>query len=142
MKTISGWDEMERYGIVPLTPEPDGLKYRIVCDVTAKGKRLIEKALGVAAIQLEAKWDYGTNDEPHVGAALLGPEILSMIGVYALLEDGCREVWTTKRLGLIGIQHGDSLQTVESMQFYYGSELVECFSDPTTVSNRKSRFLS
>jgi len=58
VKTIDSWAGMQPYGIVPLTSEPDGLKYRIVCDVTAKGKLLVEKTLGIAEIRLEKSWDY------------------------------------------------------------------------------------
>ncbi len=133
---------MQPYGVVPLTSEPDGLKYRIVCDVTAKGKQLVEKALGVVEIQLETNWDYGTNDEPHVGCVLLSPELLSIIGVYALLDDGCHEVWATKSFGLVGIQQSDSQQTVDNLQLYYGSELIQRFSCPDTIGNWNPCFLS
>ena len=133
MKTIDCWAGMQPYGIVPLTSEPDGLKYRIVCDVTAKGKQLIEKALGVTEVQLETNWDYGTNDEPHVGCLMLSPEILSILGVYALLDDGCHEVWMTKSHGLVGIQQGDSQQSLESLQRWYGDDLVQRFIYPETI---------
>ena len=135
MKTIDCWAGMQPYGIVPLTSEPDGLKYRIVCDVTAKGKQLVEKALGVTKVQLETNWDYGTNDEPHVGCLMLGPEILSILGVYALLDDGCHEVWMTKSYGLVGIQQGDSQQSVASLQLRYGNDLVHRFIYPETICN-------
>ena len=135
MKTIDCWAGMQPYGIVPLTSEPDGLKYRIVCDVTAKGKQLVEKALGVTEVQLETNWDYGTNDEPHVGCLMLGPEILSILGVYALLDDGCHEVWMTKSYGLVGIQQGDSQQSVASLQLRYGNDLVHRFIYPETICN-------
>lgn len=129
MKTIDCWAGMQPYGIVPLTSEPDGLKYRIVCDVTAKGKQLIEKALGVAEVQLEMNWDYGTNDEPHVGCLLLSPEILSILGVYALLDDGCHEVWMTEAFASITKAHPGVLQNrgekpfrVQLPQFLEGAQ--------------------
>lgn len=52
MKTIHSWDDLSKYGIVPLTGEACGLMYRILCDVTARGKRLVEKALSVPEIRL------------------------------------------------------------------------------------------
>ena len=142
VKTIDCWAGMQPYGIVPLTSEPDGLKYRIVCDVTEKGKRLLEKALGMAEAQLEMNWDYGTNEEQHVGSVMLSPEILVIIGVYALLDDGCHEVWTTKSYGLVGIQQGDSQQAVDNLQLYYGHDLVQRFFCPDTLGNRNACFLS
>lgn len=140
MKTIRSWDEMPRYGIVPLTIEADGLKHRIVCDVTAKGKELIEKTLGIVEILFESNWDFGTNDEPHIGCIMLGPEILSMIGVYALFDDGCHEVWMTKNYGLVGIQQGDSQPIVESLQACYGDELVHRFIQLETASTWRPPF--
>ena len=38
MKTITRWDHLSEFGIVPLTGESCGLGYRMLCDVTAKGK--------------------------------------------------------------------------------------------------------
>lgn len=142
MKTIDSWAGMHRYGIVPLTTEVDGLRYRIVCDVTEKGKRLLEKALGMIEVQLESNWDYGTNEEPHIGCVMLCPEILTIIGVYALLDDGCHEVWATKSFGLVGIQQGDPQHTVDNLQLYYGNELVQRFSCPDTIGSRNPYFLS
>jgi glycyl-tRNA synthetase beta chain len=44
MKSIRSWEDLSVYGIVPLTGEACGLSYRILCDVTAAGKKIIEKA--------------------------------------------------------------------------------------------------
>jgi hypothetical protein len=134
MKMIDCWAGMQPYGIVPLTIEADGLKHRVVCDVTEKGKQLIEKTLGVPSVQLEKNWDHGPNDEPHVGSMLLSPELLMMLGIYALLDDGCHEVWTTRSNGLIGIQQSDCQQIVENLRIYYGTDLVHRFLYPETTS--------
>jgi hypothetical protein len=137
VKTIANLAEMSSYGIVPLTNEPDGLQYRIVCDVTAKGKQLVERVFGLLEIRLQPNWDYGTNDEPHVGSVMLTPELLPILGVYALLDDGCREVWTTRNSGLVGIQADDPLQIVESLQAWYGSDVVQRFVHPLTIGDWK-----
>lgn len=133
MKTIRSWDEMSCYGIVPLTTEADGLKYRIVCDVTAKGKELVERTLGIVGLDLERNWDYGTNDEPHVGCIMLGPEILTMIGIYALLDDDCHEVWITRSCELFGIQSGDPQCIIDDLQIRYGNELAHRVVYPEVV---------
>lgn len=142
MKTIESWAGMHPYGIVPLTAEVDGLKYRVVCDVTERGKQLLEKSLGIIDIQLGQNWDFGTNEEPHIGCVMLFPEILLMIGVYALFDDGCHEVWTTRNLGLVGIQQGDSQQAIENLQLYYGNELIQRYTCQDTIGNRNPCFLS
>lgn len=51
-----------------LTGEACGLSYRILCDVTAKGKKILEKALDVAQLGLRENWNHGSPDEPHIGA--------------------------------------------------------------------------
>jgi hypothetical protein len=135
VKIIACLAEMASYGIVPLTNEPDGLQYRMVCDLTAKGKQLVEQALGLAEIQLQPSWDYGTNDEPHIGSMLLIPEILPILGVYALLDDGCHEVWTTRNNGLVGIQQGDSQELVQNLQSFYEFDVLHRFIYPVTIGN-------
>jgi hypothetical protein len=96
MKTIGCWDDMSTYGVVPLTGEACGLMYRILCDVTAQGKRILEKALNVVELRLQENWNRGTADNAHVGSVMLAREVLPFIGVFALLEHGCPEVWLTK----------------------------------------------
>ena len=44
MKSIRSWDDLSAHGIVPLTGEACGLSYRILCDVTGRGKKIMEKA--------------------------------------------------------------------------------------------------
>jgi hypothetical protein len=128
MKAIGSWEDLKPYGIVPLTVEPDGLCYRIVCDITAKGKTIIERALGITDIQLAANWDYGTNEEPHIGSMLLIPEYLLVLSAYVLFEDGCHEVWLTKNSGVIGIQHGDSQQIIYAYEQLYQLDMVRRFT--------------
>ena len=108
MKSIRCWDDLSAYGIIPLTGEACGLSYRILCDVTARGKKTLEKALSVAQLGLHENWNHGSADDPHVGSVMLAPDLLPFIGVFALLEAGCREVWLTKGQTVIGIEAEDS----------------------------------
>ena len=78
MKSIRCWDDLSRYGIVPLTGEACGLSYRILCDVTAAGKKIIEKALDVAQLGLRENWNHGNPDDPHVGCVMLAPELAAL----------------------------------------------------------------
>ena len=52
MKSIRCWDDLSTHGIIPLTGEACGLSYRILCDVTARGKKTLEKALSIAQLGL------------------------------------------------------------------------------------------
>ncbi len=70
MKSIRSWDDLSAHGIVPLTGEACGLSYRILCDVTARGKKTLEKALGVAQLGLQDNWNHGSADDAHVGSSV------------------------------------------------------------------------
>jgi hypothetical protein len=86
MKTINCWDDLTQYGIFPLTGEACGLMYRILCDVTAQGKRILEKALGIPDLKLPESWNCGSEHDPHVGSIMLARDVLPFVGVFALLE--------------------------------------------------------
>ena len=116
MKSIRCWDDLSAHGIIPLTGEACGLSYRILCDVTAKGKKTLEKAMSIAQLGLHENWNHGSADDPHVGSVMLAPDLLPFIGVFALLEAGCREVWLTKGHTVIGIEADDSPDRVEVVQ--------------------------
>jgi hypothetical protein len=68
MKSIRTWDDLSAHGIIPLTGEACGLSYRILCDVTARGKKTLEKALGIAQLGLQENWNHGSGDDAHVGS--------------------------------------------------------------------------
>jgi len=142
MKTIRCWDDLSRYGIVPLTGEAGGLMYRILCDVTAKGKCLVEKALSVAELRLHENWNRGTDADPHVGSIMLGPELLPFLGVFALLESGCREVWLTKGNGVVGIEAADSPDWLESFKRFHADDLVRRFAYAGTAGERNQHVMS
>ena len=102
MKTIRGFQDLAEFGVEPLTGEACGLMYRVLFDVTAQGQKIIEKCLGVRLLPAEP-WNRGAQEDPHVGSLMLAPERLVPVGIFALLESGCTEVW----------RQGDSLWGVE-----------------------------
>src|SRR5262245_12990411 len=108
MKTIDCLDDLTAFGVEPLTGEACGLMYRILCDVTDKGRRVIQKCFGFPDLSLAAPWNSGTEKEPHTGSLMLAREMLVPIGIFALLEAGCNEVWLLKDGGLVGIETTDA----------------------------------
>ena len=142
MKTISSWDDLSRHGIVPLTGEACGLMYRILCDVTALGKKTLEKALGVAELKLHESWNRGTDGDPHVGSVMLAREVLPFVGVFALLEDGCPEVWLTKGNALVGIEPTDREEDVERFKQFHASDLARRFAYSGTAGDRNQHVMS
>src|SRR4029077_15887490 len=85
MKTIVRWDHLSEFGIIPLTGESCGLGYRMLCDVTVKGKIILEKCLGIPALKPPPNGNTGSEAEPHVGSIMLAPELLVPLAVFALL---------------------------------------------------------
>jgi hypothetical protein len=143
MKSIHSWNDLSNFGIVPLTGEACSLRYRILCDVTAQGKKTLEKALGVVDIGLAENWNHGSDADPHVGSIMLAREILRpFVGIFALLEAGCREVWLTKGNSLIGIESTDSDEKVDRFDQYHSGNLVRRFAYTGTAGDRNQHMMS
>lgn len=107
MQTIRSWSDLEPYGFVPLTGESCGLMYRILFDVTEKGRAILNKCLGQADLHLTDPWNRGSADDPHVGSVLLSPEMRIPLSVFALLESGCTEAWIVED-AVLGIEPADT----------------------------------
>jgi hypothetical protein len=113
MKTISRWSDLEPFGFDPLTGEACALGYRILCDLTQKGKQIVERCLSVE-IRSE-NWNCGSKESPHVASVMLTEDMIVPLGVFALLEAGYPEVWVTDHT-VIGIEPDDSSEDVERMR--------------------------
>jgi len=68
MQKITCWDDLRPYGIAILTGEACGLSYRILCDVTERGKQTIQKALGITSLGLPDNWNHGDPNDPPIGS--------------------------------------------------------------------------
>lgn len=104
MKKISCWDDLAPFGIKILTAEACGLSYRYLCDVTEKGRKVLSVAFGIPNFSLAEAWNSGTDAEPHVGSIMLTHCMLTPIGVFALLESGCKEVYLYQSGRLLGVE--------------------------------------
>lgn len=142
MKTIARWDDLCPYGMDPLTGEACGLGYRLLCDVTLRGKRLIEKAFGIKELVLFPNWNHGSEQEPHIGSVLLPPALLVPLAVFALLEDGCTEVWQIRDGGVVGIQPTDPPDLIEANRQLYAGSLERRFSYRGTAGDRNVHLMS
>jgi len=116
MKTVAGWPDLEPFGIVALTGEACSLMYRLLCDLTAQGKRIVERCLSVRITS--ENWNAGSANDPHVASIMLTHEMLTPLAVFALLESGCREVWVTDSAA-IGVETDDGEDEVERMKEGY-----------------------
>lgn len=140
MQHVQSWRDLERYGIELLTGEACGLMYRLLCDVTAEGQKVIEKCFGIT-VTLTEPWNSGRADDPHVGSILLPPTMLLPLGVFALLESGCTEVW---QIGdsLIGMEPTDTTDERERAEQVYGDRRNRIFRYGGTAGDRNVHMMS
>ena len=97
MKTVNCFNDLRPYGIEILTGEACGLGLRVLCDYTRRGKALIAKTYGLLSNFTDNdSWNSGPKDDPHVGSIMLTNNEVMTLGIFALLENGCDEVYTVK----------------------------------------------
>ena len=142
MKTIANFGDLAAYGIEPLTGEACGLGYRILCDVTATGRRVLSKALGIPGLTLPDSWNRGSATDPHIGSVLLSLEMLTPLAVFALLESGCTEAWLVRDGGVIGIECDDSPEMIEANRQLVGERLVRNLAYRGTAGDRNVHVMS
>jgi hypothetical protein len=73
---------------------------------------------------------------------MLAPDLLPFIGVFALLEAGCREVWLTKRQQVVGIEPDDPLDRVDDLKRYCGDEMLRRFAYAGTAGDRNQHMMT
>jgi len=62
--------------------------------------------------------------------------------VFALLEDGCLEVWLTKGSGVVGIERSDPSEQVESFKRFHANDLIRRFAYAGTAGDRNRHVMS
>ena len=142
MKTISCWNDLQPFGIIPLTGEACGLMYRILFDLDERGANVVRKCFGFPPdAKLGEAWNRGTKENPHVGSIMLTQEALVPLAVFALLESGCKEAHLMGQI-VIGIEPGDSPDTAETMRRVYQLEYARRFSYGGTAGDRNVHQMS
>lgn len=142
MKTIRCFNDLTPYGIVPLTGEACGLTLRILCDATEAGRKLLVKAFGIPAFTLAEPWNRGSPDNPHVGSIMLTTELIPFLGIFALLESGCPEVWLLKDGSLIALEATDSPELIEAHRHLVGDRLARVLAYRGTAGDRNVHVMS
>ena len=142
MKKISCWNDLTPFGIEILTAEACGVSYRYLCDVTEKGRKVLSVAFGIPDFTLAEAWNRGTDSAPHVGSIMLSPCMLTPIGVFALLESGCTEVWLHKNGVLLGVEPSDGPADIAGLTAFSKDERVRKFSYGGTAGSRNQHIFS
>lgn len=142
MKKIDCWKDLAPLGIEILTGEACGLGYRYLCDVTEKGRKILAKAFGIPNFALAEAWNRGTKEEPHIGSIMLSHSMLSPIGIFALLESGCTEVWLYKNGSLLGIEPDDPPEMIERWDKMVPEALARKLRYGGTAGSRNQHVMS
>lgn len=149
MKTIKCWNDLAKFGIVPLTGEACGLNYRILFDVTEPGRKILARCFGVPELKLADAWgrqvvrlQEGDGPESPVGSIMMSQEMLVPVGVFALLESGCSECWLYSNHSLLGIEPSDSAERIEMSRKMCPEALVRQFAYCGTAGDRNLHMMS
>ena len=105
------------------------------------GPKVVGKCFGVPNIELAEPWNRGTAEEPHVGSIMLTQEALVPLAVFALLENGCKEVYLMGQV-VVGIEPGDPPDSAETMRRVYRVEHARRFSYGGTAGDRNVHVMS
>lgn len=135
MREIACFNDLTPFGIKPLTGEACGLGYRLLCDVTEQGRLLLAKLFGTPDFTLAPPWNRGTPEHPHIGSILLTWEMVLPLGVFALLENGCSEVFLRDR-SVVGLQPDEQPAVVEQWQQHQAERLGRRLAYRGTVDDR------
>lgn len=141
MKSVSCWNDLELFGIIPLTGEACGLSYRILFDLTEKGRAILAMCFGVPELKVAEPWNRGADNDPHVGSIMLSGEMLIPIAVFALLESGCTEAW---RIGesVVGIDANDNELEVAVLRKFHEKDFRRRFAYQGTAESRNRHEMS
>ena len=142
MKTITCWNDLRPYGIDLLTGEACGLSYRFLCDVTERGRKILERWLSVPELHLSDAWNRGDVADPHVGSILLTPEVLAGISVFALLESGCTECWVCRNGSVLGVEADDPPEQIAASKRMRADNIARVFRSQGTAGDRNVHVMS
>lgn len=81
--TLDNWDSLRQYGINALTGEADAYCMRLLCDVSAAGKKLIEDFFGnTVTVREGSNWNSSVGNDPAVGSILLPYDLRTELGAF------------------------------------------------------------
>ena len=136
MKTIDSWSHLVPFGIDALTGEACSLSYRLLCDTTENGCKILAKLFGIPNLQLAEPWNRGSTAEPHVGSIMLVPDLLVPIAVFAFLETGCVEVFTLPHCAFGMEPDDDREEHLAVIKHFHGEKNLRRFAYRGTAQDR------
>jgi len=126
MKHYKGFRDLEKHGIDALTGEACGYGYRILCDLTERGLKLVAECFGMDAelmrVALPSNWN-----SKGVRSIMLAPQMLIPLAVFACFESNCSKVYIMYDDSVVGIETTDKPEDVEMwLSWNQGKYCEEC----------------
>ena len=84
-------DKLKDFGIILLTGEACGIGMRILFNLTATGKKIVEEFFRVEATC--ESWNCGTDKDPHVASIMLPLSVLQELWIFCHLRRGTKYVF-------------------------------------------------
>lgn len=107
MKTLYSTEQLQEYGIKPLTGEACGYGMRVLCDVSEYGKELLCQYFGLCGVELFDNWNTYVGDTYAIGSVMLTREALSGLLRFVLFRvDEC-DVIVVSHGTLTGLKETD-----------------------------------
>lgn len=137
MKSIRCWRDLEDYGIRLLTGEACRVGMRYLCDLTPKGKLIVEDLLGLPINTVMAQsW----NRSGAVASVMLPYDMLTDLAAWALLSHGHRKVAVLKG-GVVGTEDEDTDEDWNKLLDFHRhtDSLVRTYHISTSLPGRGTR---
>ena len=107
MNTISNWHDLRQFGIDALTGEACSLSCRMLCDLSASGKRRILDFLGLPPnTQLKENWNSGSGNitGKSVASILLPLSAFEELAAFCLVDTDHVQVFSSNDGHVHGIK--------------------------------------
>jgi hypothetical protein len=128
MKELSSWGHLHEFGIDCLTGEACAVGNRLLCDVTKRGKMILETMLG-SELTLKENWNSGASKyDPHIGSIMLPRQMFSAVAIWCLFSAGTEyaEVWAMTDGTVRGLTIGDLVLDDETGYWDRHADQIGC----------------
>lgn len=90
--SIVTFNDLNVFGIQPLTGEACVFNERVLCDVSLKGKELLKDYFGLLDLELNDPMNSFVGADRSEGSLMLSRAVLADIGLFALMHAGALAV--------------------------------------------------
>ena len=86
-RTVRSWSDLRQFGIDCLTGEACAYSMRLLCDVDARGEKLLAQFFGNVTLNAD-HWNSGSEEYPATKSVMLPREIFVPLAAFCLLQTG------------------------------------------------------